>query len=121
MRCSPKAKAGRLLCVLFLRLGAVSAGSGQTVRCAAVTDRRFPPPWSVEELNDACFVVIDSAGQKLAYVYEKSGVAKRQRSGEVLSSHLRAPHRPNFCHGTSAPCVPGKGGKHARDDKPAAQ
>jgi hypothetical protein len=20
--------------------------------------RRFPPPWSVEELNDACFVVI---------------------------------------------------------------
>ena len=31
--------------------------------------RRFPPPWSLEELNDACFVVIDSAGQKLAYVY----------------------------------------------------
>jgi hypothetical protein len=30
--------------------------------------RRFPPPWTVEEL-DACFVVTDSAGQKLAYVY----------------------------------------------------
>ena len=28
----------------------------------------FPPPWSVEELN-ACFVVKNSAGQKLAYVY----------------------------------------------------
>ena len=28
---------------------------------------RFPPPWTVEEL-DACFVVIDSAEQKLAYV-----------------------------------------------------
>jgi hypothetical protein len=28
--------------------------------------RRFPPPWNVEEL-DNCFVVIDSAGQKLAY------------------------------------------------------
>ena len=27
--------------------------------------RRFPPPWTVEEL-DACFVVTDSAGQKLA-------------------------------------------------------
>ena len=27
--------------------------------------RRFPPPWSVEE-QDACFVVKDSAGQKLA-------------------------------------------------------
>ena len=34
---------------------------------AAMKPRRFPPPWSVEEL-DACFVVRDSAGQKLAYV-----------------------------------------------------
>ena len=31
-------------------------------------DRHFPPPWTVEEL-EACFVVKDSAGQKLAYVY----------------------------------------------------
>jgi hypothetical protein len=30
--------------------------------------RRFPPPWTVEELEE-CFVVIDSAEQKLAYVY----------------------------------------------------
>jgi hypothetical protein len=28
--------------------------------------RRFPPPWSVEEL-DACFVVRDHDGQGLAY------------------------------------------------------
>jgi hypothetical protein len=33
-----------------------------------MTTRRFPPPWSIDEL-EACFVVIDSAGQKLAYVY----------------------------------------------------
>ena len=26
--------------------------------------RRFPPPWTVEEL-DACFVVRDASGQKL--------------------------------------------------------
>jgi hypothetical protein len=31
-------------------------------------ERRFPSPWSFEEL-DACFVVTDSAGEKLAYVY----------------------------------------------------
>jgi hypothetical protein len=32
--------------------------------------RRFPPPWSVEELNaHHCFVVRDDSGQKLAYVY----------------------------------------------------
>jgi hypothetical protein len=47
--------------------------------------RRFPPPWSVEEL-EACFFVIDSAGQKLAYIYFEdepglaiSGQAAQQR------------------------------------------
>jgi hypothetical protein len=30
--------------------------------------RRFPPPWSVEEL-DACFIVKDSSGRKLGYFY----------------------------------------------------
>jgi len=34
------------------------------------SERRFPPPSSIEELNDACFfVIIDSADQKPAYVY----------------------------------------------------
>ena len=31
-------------------------------------ERRFPPPYSVEDIG-AAFVVQDSAGQKLAYVY----------------------------------------------------
>jgi hypothetical protein len=35
---------------------------------AKMPARRFPPPWSVEEL-EACFVVRDHSGQKLAYVY----------------------------------------------------
>jgi hypothetical protein len=33
-----------------------------------VTPRRFPPPWSIEEL-EACFVVRDHSSQALAYVY----------------------------------------------------
>ena len=37
-------------------------------RQSVTTRRRFPPPWSIEEL-DACLVVKDNAGQKLAYVY----------------------------------------------------
>jgi hypothetical protein len=41
-----------------------------------LTARRFPPPWSVEEL-DACFVVKDSAGQKLAYVYFEDEPGRR--------------------------------------------
>jgi hypothetical protein len=33
-----------------------------------MTARRFPPPWSVEEL-DVCFVVTDSAGKSCAAEY----------------------------------------------------
>jgi hypothetical protein len=38
--------------------------------------RRFPAPWSVEEL-DACFIVKDDAGQKLAYVYFEEEPGRR--------------------------------------------
>ena len=30
---------------------------------------RFPPPWSIEEANAACFIVKDHKRQALAYVY----------------------------------------------------
>ena len=43
-------------------------GSGAAEKPGQLPARRFPPPRSVEEL-DACFVVIDSARQKQAYVY----------------------------------------------------
>jgi hypothetical protein len=33
---------------------------------AAITSRRFPPPWSVEE-TDACFIVRDANGQALYF------------------------------------------------------
>jgi hypothetical protein len=29
--------------------------------------RRFPPPWIVEEHNNACFIVKDATGQALGY------------------------------------------------------
>ena len=38
------------------------------MKSAVMTARRFPPPWSVEE-GDTYFVVKDSGGQKLGYVY----------------------------------------------------
>ncbi len=31
--------------------------------------RRFPPPWIVEEHNNACFIVRDASGQALGYFY----------------------------------------------------
>ena len=42
----------------------------------ALTARRFPPPWSVEEIG-AAFVVKDSAGQQLAYVYFEDEPGRR--------------------------------------------
>jgi hypothetical protein len=42
--------------------------------------RRFPPPWTVEEYNDTCFVVRDGNGQQLAYIYfeiNRAGRASR--------------------------------------------
>ena len=45
--------------------------------------RRFPPPWTVEEL-DNCFVVIDSAEQKLAYVYFEDEPGRRS-AAKLLS------------------------------------
>ena len=35
---------------------------------AEMTDRRFPPPWSIEEF-DECFIVRDANGQALGYFY----------------------------------------------------
>ena len=31
--------------------------------------RRFPPPWTIEEHNNACFIVKDATGQALGYFY----------------------------------------------------
>ena len=45
--------------------------------------RRFPPPWSVEEL-EACFVVRDSNRQQLAYVYFEDEPGRRS-AAKLLS------------------------------------
>jgi len=50
--------------------------------------RRFPPPWTVEEL-DACFVVRDQNGQQLAYVYLENEPGRRS-AGKLLRPIQRA-------------------------------
>jgi hypothetical protein len=45
--------------------------------------RRFPPPWTVEEL-EACFIVRDHDGQQLAYVYYQNEPGRRS-AAKLLS------------------------------------
>ena len=40
---------------------------------------RFPPPWTIEENNNACFIVKDATGQALGYFYLCIAGAKARR------------------------------------------
>ena len=55
--------------------------------------RRFPPPWTIDEANDACFIVRDSTGQALGYFYfeEEPG----RRSAAKLQRWYKIPY-PSF-------------------------
>jgi hypothetical protein len=44
----------------------------------SMSERHFPPPWSVEE-RDSCFVVKDANGQALAYMYFEKEPRRRFR------------------------------------------
>jgi hypothetical protein len=49
---------------------------------------RFPLPWSVDEL-EAAFVVKDSAGQKLAFVYYEEDTGRRSAANLLTKDEAR--------------------------------
>jgi hypothetical protein len=52
--------------------------SAQSGNGAIITPmRRFPPPWTIEEHNDACFVVKDATAQALGYFYFEDEPGRR--------------------------------------------
>jgi hypothetical protein len=55
--------------------GNVFGNIGQTSQAGKM--RRFPPPWTIAEANDACFIVRDSTGQALGYFYFEEEFGRR--------------------------------------------
>ena len=51
--------------------------------------RRFPPPWTIEEMNDACFIVRDKNGQGLGYFYFEEESGRRTAANMLTKDEAR--------------------------------
>jgi hypothetical protein len=56
---------------------------------ATVRPRRFPPPWTVDESNDACFIVRDNTGQALGYFYFEEEPGRRSAAKLLTKDEAR--------------------------------
>ena len=59
---------------------------------ASMTDhqrRRFPPPWTFDEANHACFIVRDGNRFPVAYVYFGSGPGRRAAAHLMTEDEAR--------------------------------
>ena len=54
-----------------------------------VSPRRFPPPWTIDEAKDACFIVRDNAKQALAYVYFEHEPGRRSAAKLLTRDEAR--------------------------------
>ena len=52
--------------------------------------RRFPPPWTVEDKNNACFIVRDGDGQAVAYVYYEEEPGRRSAANLMTRDEAAA-------------------------------
>ena len=54
-----------------------------------MTARRFPPPWTLEEANNACFIVRDRNGQALGYFYFEDEPGRRSAANLLTKDEAR--------------------------------
>ena len=58
-------------------------------RPAVPAARRFPPPWTIEENNNACFIVRDNNGQALGYFYFEDEPGRRSAAKLLTRDEAR--------------------------------
>jgi endo-1,4-beta-D-glucanase Y len=51
--------------------------------------RRFPPPWTFEEANNACFIVKDANGLAVSYVYFEDEPGRRAAANLMTKDEAR--------------------------------
>ena len=51
--------------------------------------RRFPPPWTIDEANDACVIVRDANGQALGYFYFENEAGRRTAASLLTKDEAR--------------------------------
>jgi len=56
---------------------------------APMTERRFPPPWTVDEMNNVCFIVRDKNGQQLGYFYFENESGRRTAANLLTKDEAR--------------------------------
>ena len=51
--------------------------------------RRFPPPWTIDEMNNVCFIVRDKNGQQLGYFYFEEESGRRTAANMLTKDEAR--------------------------------
>jgi hypothetical protein len=54
-----------------------------------MSGRGFPSPWTVEDTDDACFVVTDANGQALGYFYFEEDNGRRSAAKLLTKEEAR--------------------------------
>ena len=60
-----------------------------SINSPAIESPRFPPPWTIEEMNDACFIVRDKNGQQLGYFYFEEEPGRRTATSMLTKDEAR--------------------------------